>query len=166
MHTRAVRNGGLGKTIVVRPLQHGDTATILALFQRMSDASRAARFHGAKPRLRDEELVMLSSVGPDRHVLVAWVEGDPAPAASARLVRNADDVRAAEIAFEVADCYQGRGVATALVEMLLEDARGAGITHVEGLVQHSNRAALALLRRVLVHVTLRDQDGAILVSSA
>ena len=166
MYTRAVRNSSLGKTIVVRPLDNGDTGTILALFERMSGASRAARFHGAKPRLRDEELALLSTVGPDRHVLVAWIEGDPAPAASARLVRDADDRRAAEIAFEVADCYQHRGIATALVEMLLEDARAAGITRVEGVVQPTNRAALALLRRVLAHATSRYEDGAILVSSA
>ena len=166
MHTRVIRNRSLGKTILVRPLEHGDTATTLALFDRLSSSSRTARFHGAKPRLSDEELASLSSVGPDRHVLVAWVDGDPAPAASARLVRDADDRAAAEIAFEVADCYQGRGVATALVELLLEDARAAGITRVAGLVQPTNRAALALLRHVLARATLRYEDGAVLVSSA
>jgi GNAT superfamily N-acetyltransferase len=166
MHTRAVRNRNLGKTILVRPLEHGDTATVLALFQRMSAASRVSRFHGAKPCLRDDELDLLSSVGPDRQILVAWVEGDPAPAASARLVRDTDDRCVAEIAFEVADCYQGRGIATALVGMLLEDARACGITRVKGLVQPSNRAALALLRRVLAHATVRYEDGAILVSTA
>lgn len=166
MHTRAIENRGLDKTILVRRLEPGDTATILALFERMSEASRVARFHGSKPRLREEELALLSSVGPDRHALIAWVDGDPQPAASAHLVRNADDRSAAEIAFEVADCYQGFGIATALVEMLLEDARAAGITRVQGLVQPSNRVALRLLRRVLPHATMRYQDDAILVSSA
>ena len=166
MHTRALRNRSLGKTILVRPLEDGDTATVLALFERMSDASRASRFHGGKPRLRDEELAQLASVGSDRHVLVAWVEGDPEPAASARLVRDADDRRVAEIAFEVADCYHGHGIATALVGLLLEDARAAGITRVQGIVQLSNRAAVSLLRRTLAHVTLRYEDGALLVSSA
>jgi RimJ/RimL family protein N-acetyltransferase len=166
MHTRAFRSRSLGTTILVRPLADGDTATVHALFERLSDASRAARFHGAKPRLSDAEAAQLAAVGADRHVLVAWVDGDPEPAASARLVRDAADRCAAEIAFEVADRYQGHGVATALVRMLLDDARAAGISRIEGLVQPSNRAALGLLRRVLDPVTMQYEDGAVLVSSA
>jgi ribosomal protein S18 acetylase RimI-like enzyme len=166
MHTRAFRSRSLRKTILVRPLADGDTATVSALFERLGDASRAGRFHGAKPRLSHAELAHLATVDADHHVLVAWVDGDPAPAASARLVRNATDGHLAEIAFEVADSYQGHGIATALVRMLIADARAAGITRVEGLVQPSNGAAVSLLRRVLVRVAMRYEDGAILVSSA
>jgi GNAT superfamily N-acetyltransferase len=166
MHTRAFRSRSLRKTILVRPLADGDSATVLELFERLGDASRAARFHGAKPRLSHAELAQLAVVDADHHVLVAWVDGDPVPAASARLVRNAADAQLAEIAFEVADCYQGHGIATALVGTLIADARAAGITRVEGLVQPSNGAAVSLLRRVLVRAAMRYEDGAILVSSA
>jgi ribosomal protein S18 acetylase RimI-like enzyme len=166
MHTRAFRSRSLRKTILVRPLADGDTATVRALFERMGDASRAARFHGAKPRLSPAELARLAAVDADRHVLVAWVDGDPIPAASARLVRNTVDRHVAEIAFEVADRYQGHGIATALVRILIADARAAGITLVEGLVQPSNDAAVNLLRRVLGRLAMRYEDGAILVSSA
>jgi ribosomal protein S18 acetylase RimI-like enzyme len=166
MHTRAFRSRSLRRTILVRPLADGDTTTVSALFERPGDASRAARFHGAKPRLTRAELAHLATVDADHHVLVAWVDGDPAPAASARLVRSVADGHLAEIAFEVADCYQGHGIATALVRMLIADARAAGITRVEGLVQPSNGAAVSLLRRVLVRVAMRYEDGAILVSSA
>ena len=166
MHTRAFRSRSLRKTILVRPLAVGDTATVSALFERLSDSSRAARFHGAKPRLSHAELARLAAVDRDHHVLIAWVDGDPAPGASARLVRNVADRQRAEIAFEVADCYQGHGIATALVGMLIADARAAGITRVEGLVQPSNGAAVSLLRRVLGRVSMRYEDGAIVVSSA
>jgi ribosomal protein S18 acetylase RimI-like enzyme len=166
MHTRAFRCHSLRTTILVRPLADADTATVRALFERLGDASRAARFHGAKPRLSCAELARLAVVDADHHVLVAWLDGDPGPAASARLVRNVADRELAEIAFEVADCYQGHGIATALVEMLIADARAAGITRVEGLVQPSNGAAVSLLRRVFGGVAMRYEDGAILVSSA
>jgi ribosomal protein S18 acetylase RimI-like enzyme len=97
-----------------------------------------------------------------RHVLVAYVDGDPEPAAAARLVREGD---AAEIAFEVADCYQGAGLGTQLVELLLADARAAGIGRVEAYVESSNRAALALLRRVLRRPSARIDSGEVLLAS-
>lgn len=166
MHTRAIRIRKLRKTIAVRPLADGDTATVEALFERLTDTSRTARFHGAKPRLSERELAQLAAVGPESHVLVAYVDGDPLPAALARLARDPLDRRRAELACEVADCYHAVGIATALVRLLLDDARAAGIVLVEAVVEPSNRAALGLLRRVLGRATLRFEDGSIVVSSA
>src|SRR5580765_3633768 len=82
--------------ITIRPLRHGDTTTVATLFARLGARSREQRFCGAKPR-----------VAGDRHVLVAFVDGDPTPAGMARLVRSG---RSAEIAFEVADAHQGAGI--------------------------------------------------------
>jgi ribosomal protein S18 acetylase RimI-like enzyme len=53
----------------------------------------------------------------------------------------------AELAFAVADCYQHRGIGSALAAELLADARAAGITIVTALAAADNRAALALMRR-------------------
>jgi len=72
------------------------------------------------------------------------VEGDPQPAAIARLVRTGRDT--AELAFAVADCYQHRGIGSALARELLADARAAGITYVTALAAADNRAALVLMR--------------------
>ena len=166
MYTRAIHVRKLRATIIVKALADGDTATVTSVFERLSSASRAARFHGTKPTLSERELAELATVGPDRHVLVAYVGRDPRPAALARLVRDSDDRRRGEIAFEVADCDQGLGIATALVRLLLEDGRAAGIDRVEAFVQPSNRAALGLLRRVFNRASLRFEDGTVLVSSA
>jgi len=149
MHSRALHNRKLGRLVIVRLLDDGDTDAIAALFERLGPESRRHRFHGAKPRLTPDELAALALVDGDHHVLVAYVDGDERPAAMARLVRNANERRDGEIAFEVADPYQGYGIGTQLVRLLLTDARAAGITRVDAFVQSSNRAALDLLRRVL-----------------
>lgn len=149
MHARALPNRKLGRLVIVRLLDNGDTDAIAALFERLGPESRRRRFNGAKPRLTRGELDTLARVDGDHHVLVAYVDGDERPAAIARLVRNANDRRDGEIAFEVADPYQGYGIGTQLVRLLLTDARVAGITRVDAFVQTSNRAALDLLRRVL-----------------
>jgi len=156
-------NCSLGRIVSVRSLADGDTATISALFERLSPASRERRYHVAKPRLTSVELAHLARVGPDGHVLVAYVDGDPLPAGMARLVRNASERSAGELAFEVADCYQGHGIGKLLVGMLLADARAAGIRRVEAWVQTSNRPALDLLRRVLDRTAVRVKGAETLV---
>lgn len=165
MNTRAFRSRKLGRLVLVRALRDGDVTTVAAVFDRLGPESRARRFHGAKPRLSDADRTRLAGVDADRHVLVAHVDGDEAPAALARLVRCPDDPRAAEIAFEVADCYQNAGIGTALVELLLADARAAGFTRVTADVQLSNRGALALLRRLLGREALHLEGSDIRVDA-
>src|SRR5262249_16634823 len=97
------------------------------------------------------------------HVLVAHVDGDPLPAGMARVVRDASDRTAGELAFEVADRYQRRGIGKLLVELLLADARAAGIRRVDARVQTSNRAALGRLRRVLDRRSVQVEGAETLV---
>jgi GNAT superfamily N-acetyltransferase len=165
MHTQVLHNRKLGKLVSIRMLDNGDAATVAALFDRLGPASRERRFHAAKPRLTSNELVVLSRVDETHHVLVAHVDGDPLPAAMARIVRNTHNRRAGELAFEVADVYQGCGIGMQLVERLLADTRAAGIVEVEALVQTSNRAALGLLRRVLRAPMVRVDGSETLVAA-
>ena len=134
-----------GPRLVVRPLRHGDVRTVMAVFRRLSEQSRRARFNGPKPCLTAAELRQLASVDRTRHALVAYVEGDSEPVAIARLVR---DGCSAEIAFAVADEQQRRGIGTALTAELIADARAAGITEITALVSSSNAAAVRLIHRI------------------
>jgi ribosomal protein S18 acetylase RimI-like enzyme len=131
--------------MTIRPLRNGDTATVAALFDRLGPASRERRFCAGKPRLSEAELTLLARVDGDRHVLVGYVDGDPRPAAIARLVRVGRD---AEIAFEVADDHQSRGLGTTLAGELAADARAAGITTLRATVCGDNPRAVSLLRRL------------------
>ena len=130
----------------MRPLRHGDVDTVMAVFERLGEQSRRARFNGPKPRLRAAELEQLACGRLDAPRARRLLQGDPRPVALARLVR---DGRSAEIAFEVADEYQRLGIGSALTAELLADARAAGITEVTALVSSDNPAAVALLRPTL-----------------
>jgi ribosomal protein S18 acetylase RimI-like enzyme len=145
MHARAITLKH-GPSLVVRPLRNGDVETVLAVFSRLGEDSRRARFHGPKPFLRDGELRQLATMDANHHALVAWVEGDPHPAAIARLARTSRG--SAEIAFAVADEYQHRGIGAALTAELIADARLAGISEITALTTPDNPAALALVKRV------------------
>jgi GNAT superfamily N-acetyltransferase len=145
MYTR-VLSARRGPTLLVRPLRNGDTATVLAVFERLGPESRRSRFNGAKPCLSDAELRHLARVDAEHHALVAWVAGDPAPAALAGLARTGRGT--AEVAFAVADEYQAQGIGAALAAELVADARLAGITEITALTSPDNPAALAVVRRV------------------
>jgi ribosomal protein S18 acetylase RimI-like enzyme len=131
--------------LTIRPLRNGDTEPIVALFARLSRRSIDRRFAGPKPRLSDRDIEALARVDVNRHVLVGYVEGDPDPAAMAELVRVGP---AAEIAFAVADVYQGRGIASILAREPAGDARAAGITELHATVAADNPAAFSLVRRL------------------
>ena len=162
MHTRVVKRR-CGPELLIRPLKHGDTATVEAMFGRLGDASRLTRFNGLKHRLGEQELRWLATVGPNNHVLIAYVDGDPEPVAIARLVRSG---ASAEVAFEVADDYQGRGIGSALTQELVSDACAAGIAEVTALVRSDNRAAFAVLSRVLGQFELRLEGPETLIRAA
>ena len=136
-------NAELIRGITVRPLRSGETEVVQAVFDRLGAQSRLLRFGGAKNVLFAHELVELARVDGNHHVLVAVVDGEPV--GIARLAREGD---VAEVAFAVADEWQGKGVGTLLVERLAEDARAAGITRFRADVRPDNAPSLALARRL------------------
>lgn len=151
------RNEPHAPALYVRPLRRGDVRTVMAVFERLSERSRRARFNGAKPCLRPSELRELASVDDDRRVLVGYVEGDSDPVAIARLVREGSS---AEVAFAVADEYQHRGIGTALASELVADAAASGITEITALVASDNPVAMRLVRRIsnVLHVCREGSD--------
>ena len=163
MHARLLKPPH-GPQLRVEPLRDGDVRTVLQVFERLSDTSRRARFHGPKPCLSDEELRQLAAVDGRHHALVAYVDGDPLPAAIARLVRVGE--RSAEVAFAVADEYQHRGIGSALTAELVADARAAGINELTALASSDNPAALALLRRTAKVLDIRREGPELSIRAA
>jgi GNAT superfamily N-acetyltransferase len=131
--------------LTIRLLQNSDTATVSALFERLGPRSRERRFCGAKPRLSADELRLLARVDAEHHVLVGYLGHDPEPVGIARIVREGTR---AEVAFAVADDYQGRGIGTILLRELAADARAAGVTELVATVCGDNPRAVSLLARV------------------
>lgn len=135
----------------------------MSVFRRLSDASRRARFNGAKPCLSFSELRSLASVDDRRRALVAYLDCDPSPVAIARFVR---DGTSAEIAVAVADEHQRRGIGTTVACELVAEARAAGITEITGLVSIDNPAGVALFRRIARVLEVRLEGPEVAVRAA
>jgi RimJ/RimL family protein N-acetyltransferase len=71
-------------------------------------------------------------------------DGEEQPVGIARLIQDPDDPVTADVAFTVADDWQGRGVGTALAEALLR-RRPAAVRRLSTEVEADNHASLALL---------------------
>ncbi len=136
-------NAEVIRGIKVRPLRGGETEVVQAVFDRLGPRSRLLRFGGAKNVLLPSDLELLSRVDATHHVLVAYIDREPI--GIARLVR---DGNVAEVAYAVADDWQGHGVGTVLVDRLAADARAAGIERFTAEIRPDNAPSLALARRL------------------
>jgi RimJ/RimL family protein N-acetyltransferase len=137
-----------GIDIALERLRHGQQRPLLEVFDGLSERSRSLRFHGSKPRLHAHELEQLADVGCCGREAVAAVERESRRAIGiARFVRDEDDPRSAEVAFEVVDDWQGRGIGRLLMQELVPLAHAAGIERFRARVLPGNDAAVAILRR-------------------
>lgn len=133
-------------SVSVGRLHGGDRDAVLEVFEGMSERSRRLRYHGPKPRLADHELDRLVDVGCCGREAVAAVDlVTGAIVGTARFVRDPDDPRTAEVAFEVVDECQGRGVGRRLLAELSALARREGVERFRASVVAGNHAALALV---------------------
>jgi acetyl coenzyme A synthetase (ADP forming)-like protein len=128
-----------GSTMRFRAPVGDDAAGLLTFFERLSDESLYLRFHG-HPSV-DARLVdpVLDPDWVERGALIG-MHGDRIVAV-ANYVRLRD-ARAAEVAFAVADDFQGRGVGTRLLEQLAAAATAVGIEEFVAEVMADNTAML------------------------
>ena len=151
-----------GARAVVRTLAGGDVAVVQQVFDGLSDVSRRQRFVGPKPALSARELELLAAVDHQDHEALVAVEPETGRAVGeARVVRDREDGRVGEVAFAVADSWQGRGLGTSLAELLARRTRELGIRTVRATLLADNVRSRALLRRMGRIVARRYDHGAL-----
>lgn len=130
-----------GSTMRFRPPVSEDAAHLLSFFDGLSDRSLYLRFHG-HPSV-DTHLVdpVLDPDWSERGALVGTQ--DDRIVALANYVRLRD-LRTAEVAFAVTDGFQGRGIATRLLERLAAIAASVGIEEFVAEVMFDNTAMLSV----------------------
>jgi RimJ/RimL family protein N-acetyltransferase len=147
--------------VVLRPLSRGERKPVLDVFAGLSERSRRLRFHGAKPRLAERDVDWLVDVGCcGREAVVAIDQATGRTIGLARFVRDADAPEA-EIAYEVVDDWQGRGIGRRLLAELRTLALEQGILRFRALIAHGNRPAFALVHGVGEELRRAYEDGAV-----
>jgi acetyl coenzyme A synthetase (ADP forming)-like protein len=146
----ALRDGG---TVRVRSVREDDEPALREFLAALSEESLWMRFFTAAANLdRAADLFVATGRG-----LVA-VAGDPERiVAHAAYVPEADG--RAEVAFEVADDWQGRGIATVLLAHLAERAQRDGIDTFTATVLPANHRMIKVFRDSGFAVDVRSLPG-------
>jgi RimJ/RimL family protein N-acetyltransferase len=130
-----------GSAIDVRALRPEDEADMLAALEQASARSLQRRFFAMKRHFSDKERAFFMDIDFSSHVaLVARAEqaGRNVLAGGCRYIVSKPG--RAEMAFMVADAWQGRGVGSILMRHLVKIAREAGLKQLTAEVLSENAA--------------------------
>ncbi|MGZ6697506.1 MAG: GNAT family N-acetyltransferase [Solirubrobacteraceae bacterium] len=143
-----------GSTVHVRPTVTADVEAVATFLEGLSADARWFRFLGggisplrAARGLVDHGLGLVATAGVDGHVV-----------AHACFVPEPNGERA-ELAFAVADAWQGRGIGTLMLAHLAQLAEAAGVTTLTAIVHPDNRRMLGVLRDSGFVLDVRAEPG-------
>jgi GNAT superfamily N-acetyltransferase len=154
-------------TIVVRALRSGDHDLLMLIFERLGPQSRVQRFLGPRPVLSERDVSIVTRLdGFDHAGVIALAGCSGSPVGAAHFVRANENPDLAEIAVEVVDGWQRRGIGRLLIERLRVYAVRAGVRRFEWLSFESNLAVAALARDLREVRHARVGDGVIKCSAA
>ena len=147
-----------GTTLLIRRAAAEDETALSHLYEELSPESAYHRFLGFPSRQspwHDE----IGAPGGTACTLVAEAGGGLVGVASYR--GDPARPRDAEVAFTVADCWQGRGLGTLLLEQLATEARAAGMNRFLAETSADNSSMLAVFRDAGFPVTSTTRDGVV-----
>jgi GNAT superfamily N-acetyltransferase len=142
----------------VRALEPGDIERIADLYEGLSPRSRFLRFMAPIQNLPVAALEHLADIDHEHHEALGAFDRRGL-VASAHWFRSRRLPRHADLAIEVADHYQRRGVGSRLLHQIARQARAQGIGEFGATLLAQNTGAIALLRTTGWPLTLTS-DGA------
>ena len=138
-----------GAELEIRQVQPDDKRLLEDGLERLSAESRYRRFFRPVSHFSERDLAYLTEIDHHDHEALAAIEtGTGDLVGVARYVRGAEP-QLAEVSIVVGDLWQRRGVATLLLEDLVERARAAGVTHFVALVMDENTDAIQLFEHLV-----------------
>jgi GNAT superfamily N-acetyltransferase len=149
-----------GTPVLVRAVGPEDKPRLQDGLSRMSTWSIYRRFARSLSRLTADELRYLTGVDQENHI--AWGAVDPSDPQQtglgiARLIREPNCPRRAEVAVAVVDQYQRLGLGTILLAALYTLAKTRGMETLRAVVLPDNHVVLAWLLRLGARCT---EEGA------
>ncbi|GAA4883664.1 GNAT family N-acetyltransferase [Serinicoccus chungangensis] len=152
-----------GRVAHVRPIRPDDTDAIHRFHEAQSEQSIYLRFFAPIKRLSDKDVHRFTHVDyADRVALVMYVRDDLV--GIGRFDRLTPGGPVAEVAFNVSDHHQGRGIGSVLLEHLADIGREGGVTRFVADVLPQNRRMIGVFRDAGFEVSHEFDDGVIAVS--
>lgn len=130
--------------MLIRPIRPEDRPALHRFHERLSPASRRARFLSPKPELTAADARYLSEVDGRDHVGLVAAHGADIVGVG-RFIRLRTTPDAAEFAIAVADPWQGHGLGGALLRRLAQAALTRDITRFRASALADNAAIMRLI---------------------
>ena len=151
-----LRDGGTGH---LRPVSPADADALQAFHMKQSQSSIYLRFFTYKAKLTSKELERFTNV--DYRNRVAFVITIGEEIIGIGRYDRLDDPTEAEVAFNIADGHQGRGLGSILLEHLAAAARENGIRRFSAEVLPENRKMIGVFADAGYEVRRHFDDGVI-----
>ena len=149
-----------GSVAHVRPITPADADRIRRFHARQSDESIYMRFFAPLRQLSDRDVTRFTNVDyVDRVALVATVRDEIVGIGRYDRINK----HSAEVAFNISDQFQGRGVGSVMLEHLAVIAQEMGITEFVAEVLPQNRKMLSVFGDAGYEVTRHIEDGIVSV---
>ncbi|WP_442542793.1 bifunctional acetate--CoA ligase family protein/GNAT family N-acetyltransferase [Arthrobacter sp. KN11-1C] len=153
-----LRDGG---TAHLRPISPEDADALQAFHTAQSETSIYMRFFSFKSRLSSKELRRFTEVDhKDRVAFVITIGGE---IVGVGRYDRLDDPTEAEVAFNISDIQQGRGIGSILLEHLAAAARENGIRRFTAEVLPENRKMLRVFADAGYELVRKFDDGVVSV---
>ena len=150
-----------GSVAHVRPIRPEDADRVRRFHAGQSAESIYLRFFAPLKQLSDRDVARFTEVDyHERVALVATVHDDIIGIAR----YDSIDATTAEVAFNISDAYQGRGVGSVLLEHLAAIAQEEGVRRFVADVLPQNRKMISVFTEAGYEVSHHYDDGVIAVS--
>jgi len=150
-----------GSVAHVRPIVPDDGDRLRRFHAGQSAESIYLRFFAALKSLSDKDVARFTQVDYDSRVaLVATVRGEIIGVARYDRI----DVTSAEVAFNISDAYQGKGVGSVLLEHLAAVAQERGVARFVADVLPQNRKMIQVFNDAGYEVSHKFDNGVIAVA--
>jgi len=150
-----------GQGVLLRPATPQDVPLVKEFMKRLSQESLRMRFMASVSEVPEQIIVdMCSTDLTDRGCILAITgEGENEAVAGLGNYVGLGNGKSAEVAFLVADEYQGRGISTTILERLAGLAAAQGYVEFEAEVLFENRAMLNVFKSSGFEVHQGAQGG-------
>jgi acetyltransferase len=149
-----------GRTVLLRPIKPEDEPMWLEMFQQFSEESIRFRFFQLVKDTPHEVRVRYCNIDYDREMAILaelTEDGRRKILGVVRLIIEPGE-KTGEIAFIVADPWQGLGLGSKMVDYMIEICKDKKLEAIYGLILRDNQRAIALMKEMGFTVEQYDQD--------
>jgi acetyltransferase len=149
-----------GRSVILRPIKPEDEPVWLEMFQQFSEESIRRRFFQLIKDTPHEIRVRYCNIDYDREMAIVaelTEEGRRKILGVVRLITEPSG-KTGEVAFIVADPWQGLGLGSKMVDYMIEICKDKQLETIYGLILRDNKKAIELMREMGFTIEFYDED--------